>query len=180
MFANIKSNPPPLCFHAGLGKCYTNEAAARSKCPTDRDVREKSFKEIMLFRKHIPGGLQSVEHHFCPFNGRFRFNYFSNSNQQQCESALNELGNCPHGDALGVKFRGCTFPNMDLNFLCLGDWEHPSSPSERYVALMDLRESPESVPKYRCGVSRDIITFSCFFLAIHAHEKESSSASHVR
>jgi len=139
----------------GLGKCYTNEAAARSKCPTDRDVREKSFKEIMLFRKHIPGGLQSVEHHFCPFNGRFRFNYFSNSNQQQCESALNELGNCPHGDALGVKFRGCTFPNMDLNFLCLGDWEHPSSPSERYVALMDLRESPESVPKYRCGIYRE-------------------------
>ena len=110
----------------------------------------------MLFRKHIPGGLQSLEKRFCPFNGRYRFSYFSLNKQTRCDSTLNELSNCPHGDAVSVKFRQCSFPNTDLNFLCLGDWDNPAASSfngERYVALIDLRENPDNVPKYRCGVS---------------------------
>ena len=37
----------------GLARCYTNEDAARATCPLDKDVLEKKFKEIMLFRKHF-------------------------------------------------------------------------------------------------------------------------------
>lgn len=114
----------------------------------------------MLFRKHIPGGLQSLEHRFCPFNGRYRFSYFSLNKQTRCDSTMNELSNCPHGDALSVKFRQCSFPNTDLNFLCLGDWENSVSYNgERYVALIDLRENPDNVPRYRCGVSAGASSF---------------------
>lgn len=62
--------------------------------------------------KHVPGGLQSVEHRFCPFNGRFQFSYMTQSKEFRCEGEQSELSNCPHGNALGVKFRQCTFPNM--------------------------------------------------------------------
>jgi len=158
-------------FSEGLARCYTNEEAARARCPTDLDVRKRAnFKEILLFRKHVPGGLQSLEHRFCPFNGKYRFSYVSSSssltsasNQNykymtKCDSSSNEAGNCPHGDALGIKFRGCSFPNQDFNFLCLGDWDTPTTAfnGDRFLALMDLRDDPElSVPKYRCGLYRE-------------------------
>lgn len=60
--------------------------------------------------KHVPGGLQSIEHVFCPFNGRFRFAYSANGGQQNCDMGYSEMSNCPHGNALNVKFRKCTFP----------------------------------------------------------------------
>lgn len=34
-----------------LSKCYTNEDAARATCPSEKDIRERKFKEFMLFRK---------------------------------------------------------------------------------------------------------------------------------
>ncbi|XP_075680244.1 LOW QUALITY PROTEIN: uncharacterized protein LOC113788835 [Dermatophagoides pteronyssinus] len=169
----------------GLERCYTNEEAARATCPLDKDIgqqQKRKFKEIILFRKHVPGGLQSIEHVFCPFNGRFRFSYVGSSNQQQpnqpqmrCEFGYSEMSNCPHGNALNVKFRKCSFQTMDIHFLCLGDWPVTTSTSiasststtttagnsginsnERYLALMDLREAPEANrPKYRCGLYRE-------------------------
>lgn len=60
----------------------------------------------------MPGGLQSVEHRFCPFNGRFKFTYMSQNKEFACDNSLSEVSNCPHGNALGIKFRQCTFPNM--------------------------------------------------------------------
>ncbi|KPM09397.1 hypothetical protein QR98_0079310 [Sarcoptes scabiei] len=104
--------------------------------------------------KHIPGGLQSIEHVFCPFNGRFRFTYTGNNGKLRCDSGYSEMSNCPHGNALNVKFRKCSFNTMDIHFLCLGDWEASNSNNnERYLALMDLRESLETNrPKYRCGI----------------------------
>ena len=155
-------------YSEGLGKCYTNEEAARAKCPTESDVNRRnhdnnrlgSTKEIMLYRKHVPGGLQSLEHQFCPFNGRYGFSHFFNKGKNaltasvNCESTMNQLGNCPHGDALTINLRNCP-SNMDISYLCLGDWDHPyNSHGERYVALMDLRDAPpDGLPKYRCGVS---------------------------
>ncbi|KAF7491320.1 hypothetical protein SSS_06808 [Sarcoptes scabiei] len=142
----------------GLERCYTNEEAARATCPLDKDIQQrKKFKEIILFRKHIPGGLQSIEHVFCPFNGRFRFTYTGNNGKLRCDSGYSEMSNCPHGNALNVKFRKCSFNTMDIHFLCLGDWEASNSNNnERYLALMDLRESLETNrPKYRCGLYKE-------------------------
>lgn len=160
----------------GLELCYITEEAARAKCPSDKDVAERKYTEITLFRKsfvlfkcfkneiyilfvfllkcsgkHVPGGLQSIEHVFCPFNGRFRFSYTSSNGELHCNYGYSEMSNCPHGNALNVKFRKCNFPTTDLNFLCLGDWE--GAAGDRYIALVDLREDPETRPKYRCGVS---------------------------
>ncbi|CAG2112018.1 unnamed protein product, partial [Medioppia subpectinata] len=106
----------------------------------------------LLTGKHIPGGLQSVEHVFCPFNGRYRFTYGANNGDQHCDQNYSELSNCPHGNALGAKFRKCNFPNFDIHFLCLGDWESSAGSGERFLALMDLRDQPEARPKYRCGL----------------------------
>lgn len=36
----------------GLGLCYTTEAAARAKCPSERDVRGSKYKELLLFREY--------------------------------------------------------------------------------------------------------------------------------
>ncbi|KAH9389014.1 hypothetical protein TYRP_008366 [Tyrophagus putrescentiae] len=141
----------------GIERCYTNEEAARATCPLDKDVFErrndKKFKEIILYRKHVPGGLQSIEHVFCPFNGRFRFEYSANGGKQNCDLGFSEMSNCPHGNALNVKFRKCNFPTTDVHFMCLGDWESPRG--DRYIALMDLREEPEARPKYRCGLYKE-------------------------
>ncbi|CAG2101069.1 unnamed protein product, partial [Medioppia subpectinata] len=42
--------PNVIVLHTeGLARCYTNEDAARATCPTDKDVLEKKFNEIMLF-----------------------------------------------------------------------------------------------------------------------------------
>ncbi|RWS26210.1 hypothetical protein B4U80_05905 [Leptotrombidium deliense] len=150
----------------GLARCYTNEEAAKNTCPSEKDVKDRKFKEIMLFRKHVPGGLQSVEHVFCPINGRYRFAYTGHNGEFHCDQSGSEISNCPHGNALGVRFRHCSFPNMDTNFLCLGDWENYSG--DRYLALMDLREDPKSRPKYRCGMYREEASTGRIFLSLSA------------
>ncbi|RWS03145.1 hypothetical protein B4U79_08850, partial [Dinothrombium tinctorium] len=116
--------------------------------------------------KHVPGGLQSVEHVFCPINGRYRFTYIGHNGEFRCDQSFSDISNCPHGNALGVRFRHCSFANMDTHFLCLGDWENFSG--DRYLALMDLREDPKSRPKYRCGMYREEANSGRIFLSLSA------------
>lgn len=72
-----------------------------------------SFAPTLLFTgKHVPGGLQSIEHVFCPINGRYRFTYMANNGELHCDQNYSELSNCPHGNALGAKFRQCSFPTI--------------------------------------------------------------------
>ncbi|KAF8782355.1 hypothetical protein HNY73_012651 [Argiope bruennichi] len=136
----------------GLARCYTNEEAARATCPDERAVLERRFKEILLFRKHEPATMMTVEDLFCPISGRFRFTYTANHGEFQCEQPFSELSNCPNGNGLNVRFRQCAFPDMSIQFLCLGDWAGLNG--ERYIALMDLRDEPQARPKYRCGLYR--------------------------
>lgn len=171
--------PNVIQIHAeGLARCYTNEEAARATCPDDRAVSERRFTEIILYRKHqeehlkagrnglvlgseampgVTGGTVSVGLHqmFCPINGRYRFQYSANGEEFRCaEPYSSELSNCPRGDGLTVRFRQCSFPDFDVSFLCLGDWESGRG-GDRYLALMDLRRDPESRPRYRCGLYRE-------------------------
>ncbi|XP_022258721.1 uncharacterized protein LOC106474711, partial [Limulus polyphemus] len=133
----------------GLGRCYTNEEAARATCPDDKAVFERRFKEIILYRKQDPEMVSTIQNIFCPINGRYHFTYTANNKEFQCTHPFSEVSNCPHGNGLGVQFRQCNFPDMSVQFLCLGDWEGPNK--DRYLALMDLRPEPEGRPKYRCG-----------------------------
>lgn len=136
----------------GLARCYTNEDAARATCPDERAVLERRFTEILLFRKHDPATMLTVEDLFCPISGRFRFTYTANHGEFHCDQPYSELSNCPNGNGLNVQFRQCSFPEMSISFLCLGDWPGPNG--DRYIALMDLRDEPEARPKYRCGLYR--------------------------
>ena len=40
-----------FCLVLGLQKCYITEEAARATCPSEKDIREKRYKEYTLFRK---------------------------------------------------------------------------------------------------------------------------------
>lgn len=162
--------PNVIQIHAeGLARCYTNVEAARATCPDERAVSERRFTEIILYRKQSPdqpsggaiggGGAasQSATLHemFCPINGRYRFQYRANGEEFRCaEPFSSELSNCPRGNGLTVRFRQCSFPDFDVSFVCLGDWENPRG-GDRFLALMDLRQDPESRPRYRCGLYRE-------------------------
>jgi len=150
----------------GLQKCYITEEAARATCPSEKDIREKRYKEYTLFRKHVPGGLQSTENVFCPFNGRYQFVYKTERKQLSCDGS--ELSNCPHGNALGLRFGQCKTSalsaSLDKRFLCLGAWDHFDSNSpDKFLALMDMNEDPHDRPKYRCGVSILFFIFLIIF-----------------
>ncbi|XP_015903977.1 uncharacterized protein [Parasteatoda tepidariorum] len=136
----------------GLGKCYTKEEAVKATCPDDRAVYERKFKEIMLYRKQDLTSNSPHEQVFCPISGKFRFTYTASNGEFRCDQTLSELSNCPDGNVLGVKFRQCSFPNMDVNFRCLGDWAGPNN--DRYLALMELKEDSEERFKFRCGIYR--------------------------
>ncbi|KAF8789749.1 hypothetical protein HNY73_007666 [Argiope bruennichi] len=136
----------------GLGKCYTKEEAVKATCPDDRAVHERKFKEIMLYRKQDLTSTLASDHTFCPISGKFRFTYTASNGEFRCDQTMSELSNCPDGNTLGVKFRQCSFPDMDINFRCLGDWEGTNN--DRYLALMDLRGVGEGKPRFRCGMYR--------------------------
>lgn len=162
--------PNVIQIHAeGLARCYTNVEAARATCPDERAVSERRFTEIILYRKQSPdqassagspaGGAASqpaaLHDMFCPINGRYRFQYRANGEEFRCaEPFSSELSNCPRGNGLTVRFRQCSFPDFDVSFVCLGDWENPRG-GDRFLALMDLRQDPESRPRYRCGLYRE-------------------------
>ncbi|GIY78196.1 uncharacterized protein CEXT_619671 [Caerostris extrusa] len=129
-----------------------------------RAVLERRFKEILLFRKHEPGTMMTVEDLFCPISGRFRFTYTANHGEFQCEQPFSELSNCPNGNGLNVRFRQCAFPDMSISFLCLGDWAGLNG--DRYIALMDLRDEPQARPKYRCGLYRKDKTTGRVFVSL--------------
>ncbi|CAN8004115.1 unnamed protein product, partial [Ixodes hexagonus] len=163
--------PNVIQIHAeGLARCYTNVEAARATCPDERAVSERRFTEIILYRKQSPdqpppdggGGAilpspaaPTLPGVFCPINGRYRFQYRANGEEFRCaEPFSSELSNCPSGNGLTVRFRQCSFPDFDVSFMCLGDWENPRG-GDRFLALMDLRQDPESRPRYRCGLYRE-------------------------
>lgn len=114
---------------------------------------EHFFFFIAHTGKHVPGGLQSIEHVFCPFNGRFRFSYIGNnggsstSQQQQmrCDFGYSEMSNCPHGNALNVKFRKCSFQTMGrsisvefINEQLIQSWSNQLSHPQLIISFVDI------------------------------------------
>ncbi|XP_022710045.1 uncharacterized protein LOC111272726 [Varroa jacobsoni] len=145
---SVKSNHVVHIQAEGLDRCYTTEEAARLHCPDGNN--QGSFEHYILYRKDPPQGV------FCPFTGRFRVSSYQKDGQEsRClapRSQFSEVANCPRGDKLAVKFRSCSFPDRDEDFVCLGDWEGANS-DERFVALMDTSGDPKRA-KYRCGLYR--------------------------
>lgn len=136
-----------------LEKCYTKAEAAMATCPGDKE--QDDSKEIVLYRK--PGAESTLQQVYCPINGRFKFSYTwngENNEKGQCSDSLSEIGNCPYGFSLSAKFRGCSFPDKEVTYQCLGDWDGPNG--ERFLALLDIKGPPASrSPRYRCAMYRE-------------------------
>ena len=130
-------------------------------CPSDITIRERRSREIMLYRTKGFMGEPAVSPTYCPINGAYSFTYSVNDgteNSLECGAtqlgsdderrAQSEISDCPYGFRLNLKFKGCSFGNMDMSFHCLGNWV--GHDGQKYVALMDTQAIAEEVrPRYR-------------------------------
>ncbi|KAK7056584.1 hypothetical protein SK128_000487, partial [Halocaridina rubra] len=137
----------------GLNKCYSTEEAALQTCPTMHDIQTKRAREIMLYksRSFTQDGL--IDQVFCPINGRYRFTYDVNDGTEssiECPEPSSELSNCPKGSRLQLRFRRCSFGELDMGLRCLGNWE--GHDGRNYLALWDPEVSTDNQPRYRCAM----------------------------
>uniref|UniRef100_T1J9R8 Uncharacterized protein n=1 Tax=Strigamia maritima TaxID=126957 RepID=T1J9R8_STRMM len=149
----VRSNNVLQVYSHGLEKCYMDEESARTSCPTESSIASKTTKEIMLYKKPNPEIV--VLQSYCPINGRFKATYSSNVDRNRhCQVPTAEFSNCPYGFSLCAKFKQCSFPDEELHYQCLGDWEGPNE--ERYLALLEGQPNapinPTENPKYRCAM----------------------------
>ncbi|XP_071516653.1 uncharacterized protein [Panulirus ornatus] len=137
----------------GLNKCYATESAARQTCPTLHTIKAKRASEIMLYksRSFTQDGL--IDRVFCPISGRYRFTYDVNDGTEssvECPDPTSELSNCPKGSELQLRFRRCSFGELNMGLRCLGDWE--SHDGQRHLALWDPEVTTDNQPRYRCAM----------------------------
>lgn len=87
-----------------------------------------------------------------PLSGRHRFSYLRHAEYPlaaaQCQHAASHLSACTRGSELRVAFRECSFPDREVRYQCLGDWQ--GRRGERFVALRDT--DPEAGLQYRCAL----------------------------
>lgn len=138
-----------------LARCHTSEETARDDCPKERD-----HKQLILFRHHL-----SVRHTFCPFNGRYRFTYSTDSGHEHCQQGFSELSNCPDGDVLTLKFRECSFPSKVVRLMCLGTW---TDTGHRFLAVMVKNDEWEAKFEYRYGLYTEEPTEKRIEIALYA------------
>ncbi|XP_045034670.1 uncharacterized protein LOC116936585 [Daphnia magna] len=176
----------------GLDKCYTTEEAAMATCPTDESIATGKSREIMLYKTKELTGDPVVAQEYCPVNGRFVFTYSVNDgladdhvtvaeNVSGCQEPVSELSNCPYGFGLGLRFKRCSFGELEINFQCLGDWIGHNG--ERYMALLDVQDSQSTTtlttaggvgiingaerrPRYRCALYKEDPETSKMYVAL--------------
>ncbi|XP_037775424.1 uncharacterized protein LOC119572394 [Penaeus monodon] len=137
----------------GLNKCHSSEEAVLQTCPSIHDIKTKRAREIMLYksRSFTQDGL--IDRVFCPINGRYRFTYDVNDGTEstvECPEPSSELSNCPKGSQLQLRFRRCSFGELDMGLRCLGDWE--GHDGQKYLALWDPEVTTDHQPRYRCAM----------------------------
>nr|XP_045585367.1 uncharacterized protein LOC123747308 [Procambarus clarkii] len=137
----------------GLNKCYSTEGAAHQTCPTLHTIKARRASEIMLYksRSFTQDGL--IDRVFCPINGRFRLTYDVNDGTEsavECPEPTSELSNCPKGSELQLRFRRCSFGELDMGLRCLGNWE--GHDGHKYLALWDPAVTTDNQPRYRCAM----------------------------
>lgn len=165
---------------SGLDKCYTTEERAMADCPSDMTMRERRAREIMLYRTKGFMGEPAVSPTYCPINGAYSFTYSVNDGTEtslECSAHTSEISDCPYGFGFNLKFKDCSFGNMDMSFHCLGDWE--GADGRRYVALMDTQatEEHESRPRYRCALYEEDSTTGKIKFALSS---DSTCTNHLR
>ena len=138
-----------------LYRCFNSEEDALFSCPKVSDVAERQVKEIMLYKTRGFYGESAVSEVFCPINGKWRFTYTNRGDEDSsCASPASRAGDCPTGYKFELQFKGCSFPDKEMHFKCMGDWK--GEDGQNYVALLDtkLPQLGEEIrPRYRCAVS---------------------------
>ena len=136
-------------------QCHSSQEEARRGCPSDRDIREARAREVMLYKtRGYYGARDNFDQVLCPVFGQWRFSYTDNGDtSQSCSSPASRASNCHSGYRLELQFRGCNFPDHQLQFKCLGGWV--GEDGQQYVSLLDTKlvqmdEAPH--PRYRCGI----------------------------
>ena len=136
-------------------QCHTTPDEALSSCPTTADITRHTATEVMLYKtRGYYGARDNFEQVLCPVFGTWRFSYTDNSDtSQSCSSPASRATNCQFGYKIQLQFRGCSFPDHQLQFKCLGSWQ--GEDGQRYLSLLDTKlvqmdEAPH--PRYRCGI----------------------------
>jgi len=157
---------------------FGSEEEALADCPTHMEATQRGVEEIMFYKTRGFYGESAVTQIHCPFNGRWKFSYSNVDDQSgSCASKESEAGGCPSEYMLNLKFRNCDFPDFDMSFQCLGDWE--GEDGLKYLSLLDtklpqLGEEPR--PRYRCAVyETDLHTCHTY----HALSNDSTSCEPV-
>ncbi|XP_042243521.1 uncharacterized protein LOC121880398 isoform X2 [Homarus americanus] len=137
----------------GLNKCYATEAAAHQTCPTLHTIKANRASEIMLYKSRSFTQDGQIDRVFCPISGRFRFTYDVNDGTEssvECPDPTSELSNCPMGSELQLRFRRCSFGELEMGLRCLGDWQ--GHDGHQYLALWDPKVTTDNQPRYRCAM----------------------------
>lgn len=65
-----------------------------------------------------------------------------------CQKRKSEIDTCPSGSSINIRFRECSFDELDVAFECIGHWV--GLDNQNYLVLMNTRSREKLGPQYRC------------------------------
>lgn len=65
-----------------------------------------------------------------------------------CRKQKSEIDTCPSGSSINIRFRECSFDELDVTFECIGHWV--GMDHQNYLVLMNTRSREKLGPQYRC------------------------------
>lgn len=68
--------------------------------------------------------------------------------QVACQKQKSEIDTCPSGSSINIRFRECSFDELDVTFECIGHWV--GMDNQNYLVLMNTRSREKLGPQYRC------------------------------
>ena len=78
----------------------------------------------MLYKTRGFYGESAVADVACPITGHWRFTYTNRGDSMaSCASPSSRATDCPTRRNLDLMFQGCSFPNWEMNYKCLGSWK---------------------------------------------------------
>ena len=140
-------------------QCHRTPEEAEANCPNWETIRDRKAREVMLYKtRGYYGTRDSFEEVLCPVFGQWKFTFTDRGDSSQsCSSPSSRASTCQAGYKLELQFRGCSFPDQQLEWKCLGGWL--GEDGQQYISLLDTKlvqmdEAPR--PRYRCGVYREV------------------------
>jgi len=166
-------------------QCFSSEQDSLLSCPSVSEVAGRKVTEMMLYKTRGFYGESAVSEVICPINGKWRFTYTSGGDEDSsCASPASRAEGCQHGDKFELQFRGCTFPDKEMHFKCMGSWR--GEDGQKYAALMDTK-LPQlgevARARYRCVIYKEDLARGFAWMALSndstcTHQLHSHSAGY--